>query len=731
MKKTKKILLAVMCFALVIGVIGAISIFAAEETVEPGSKGEIDVWLIGGQSNAVGYAKDTPDDMQADSRYTEGFDNVLYYGYHEGNTMNEFVPVTSLVVPKSTPTSGAELGIASALANSGRMNAVIKCATGSTKLYPEAYRTGAKDARKTWTSPSYIEEKGITDDDYIGNLYTDFIETVTRGINLLIEDGYTPVIKGMLWAQGEGETNDVTVNGTLKVTAETMSTAYGELLTYLVNDVRRDVANIMGDASLNGENPMPFGMVKITKNPTSSSYQESIPYVANVNAAQESLVANAKNAFVIDPTEAFGFGQHDGWHFNSNTQKYIGEQFVAGATSGKYLVTSDGRVMMNSAMFSEGDSVTVTFTPEANTAIYSVTKIVGEETELITLGDGSSYTFTMPASEVRFNVVVDADVTEYGIVPAHCRDTAFYPWIIFDKDKNFVGSAANFMTAASGLAIEAGDGAVIVLRGSVNFDDASEKKPDDTLLSRINGSVTVDLLGNTVTMGNGGGTDAFIRLEPTNAGYSTTVTLKNGKIIGGQDPITRFSALSDNAPAEYYDKETATYNNAATDKIHKLTAVIEDLDIVYNDGVRATYAMSISGVSPSKTFSSDNNIYINNCSVDFGNSYALNKSNNETEGYYVACSKYFPTNVVVTGGSIKADSAALNMLKFTNMSGGAAVFNTDSNQKYTQLILSNVEKNIPTENVNIFDGEATVAAKYLFSAYDGENNVYELSTETT
>ena len=56
----------------------------------------IDVYLIGGQSNAVGYGYD---DLAAngytDARYSDGFENVLFYGNYETEKTcpADFVPV--------------------------------------------------------------------------------------------------------------------------------------------------------------------------------------------------------------------------------------------------------------------------------------------------------------------------------------------------------------------------------------------------------------------------------------------------------------------------------------------------------------------------------------------------------------------------------------------------------------------------------------------------------------
>ena len=159
----------------------------------------INVYLIGGQSNAVGYGMDTYNSISnSDPRFVNGFDNVLYYGEQErwdnANFIDDFVPV-KVGLGVANNRSGAEIGIASAIADEGEMNAIIKCAWGATHLYPDS-TYDISFAQGTWTSPSYIENKNVdvSANHMIGRMYSWFEETVTKGIQLLVEDGYIPVI---------------------------------------------------------------------------------------------------------------------------------------------------------------------------------------------------------------------------------------------------------------------------------------------------------------------------------------------------------------------------------------------------------------------------------------------------------------------------------------------------------------------------------------------------------
>ena len=290
-------------------------------TTDPGENGGegvtsndkiINVYLIAGQSNAVGYGMDTNKKIQnSDSRYVNGFENVLYYGDQErwsGGALNEeFQPVT-LGMGVSADRSGAEIGIAAAIADNGEMNAIIKCAQGATHLYPDdVYEVSLNYG--TWTPPSYIAKHNVdkSNNPLIGYMYTRFVNTVTSGLELLIADGYTPVIKGVWWMQGEAE----------MFTAE-MSSAYAELYATLISDTRDMLSEVSGyDCS---DVPFVCGLPKWnTKNSAAPAFQNA------VRNAMTSVANQTENAGYVD---CMPLTQHDDWHFDAAGQKYLGEEFV-------------------------------------------------------------------------------------------------------------------------------------------------------------------------------------------------------------------------------------------------------------------------------------------------------------------------------------------------------------------------------------------------------------------
>ena len=338
-----KVLMAFLCVFVILFSLVLVCA-SAEEQLNTDEK-IINVYLIAGQSNAVGYGNGAPN--SDDPRFTEGFDNVIYYGLQEKNEVTEFVPV-KVGLGKDSSSVGAEIGIASAVADNGQMNAIIKCAWGNTHLYPDLASNRSKTTG-TYTPPGYVEMANSDPDvadvdtsvtiesgDYageaiVGNMYRQFIKYVTEGITMLREDGYTPVIKGIWWMQGEAEI----YNGT-------MSNGWGAVLNYLIPDMRRDVGNIVGtDCS-----DIPFVMGLVARNggidySTGETYSQP-KYIEIVRDAMKTAAETFTNVYTI---ECRGLAQLDEWHFTSDAQKWLGEQFVEAVSMAEgFEITEYGKI---------------------------------------------------------------------------------------------------------------------------------------------------------------------------------------------------------------------------------------------------------------------------------------------------------------------------------------------------------------------------------------------------
>ncbi len=387
MKKIACFLTAAMLAAAAAGSAGALPARAAETP--------IDVWLIGGQSNAVGFAQGSVSSQ--DERFTTGFGNVLFWGDYESDDATkvpaDFVPVREglgKAYSNGTTRSGAELGIASALADSGTMNAVIKSAWGATFLYPDTANS-VSVRWGTWTPPSYLEahpEAAVSGD--IGQLYENFLGVVAEGLEKLRAKGYAPVIRGMWWMQGEAESNNAA-----------MANAYYELLTDLISDLRSDLTRITGqDLSA-----MPFVIGKIYRNPAYSAMSQ----IQTVRAAQQQAAETLANVATVDCT---GLEQHDGWHFVPDAQLWLGEQFVRSVSEmdGKFWVScaSEHVSFAGGGVKEAGDPVTVTVSAVRGYRIEEVRMQTGTGEAVTVSMINGRYSFSMPAANVAFTVVTSA-----------------------------------------------------------------------------------------------------------------------------------------------------------------------------------------------------------------------------------------------------------------------------------------------------------------------------------
>ena len=326
----KRILPLLLALALTVGAIVGITVMtSAEETTAKNlptaeQSGEvIDVWLVAGQSNAIGSAK--VDNYPTDEAYadyktmlTNGSDNV----WHIRNTYTEFVPAG--FKQGSGTQCGPELGIATALMNSTNKAAIVKVAYGNTALWENTTSTEAINYG-TWTPPSYIEKHNInTAGNKTGDLYLTFIAKVALAVEELEAMGYTVNLKGVWWMQGEADT----------LTSTTTIARYEELLTTLISDMRSDLTKVSGyDCS-----ELPFVYGRILSNHIGVG--KDVPTgLDEVQTAQDNVANNKslKNVFMVNTTTDLVdpvTGEHrlpvqqDSWHYDSLSQQMIGEKFV-------------------------------------------------------------------------------------------------------------------------------------------------------------------------------------------------------------------------------------------------------------------------------------------------------------------------------------------------------------------------------------------------------------------
>lgn len=172
----------------------------------------IDVFLIGGQSNAVGIGvvENIPALFKVDTTV------LIYYSKYlnQGKGAEYWRPLSPASVMEKW--FGVELSMGTALRKHfpERQIALVKHALSGSNLYEQ------------WNPGNRIGEKR-------GEEYTKWLNTVKTSLHLLQEKGYEPVIRAMVWQQGEADARDIA--------GLDHSRRYGDNLRNFILQVREDL----------------------------------------------------------------------------------------------------------------------------------------------------------------------------------------------------------------------------------------------------------------------------------------------------------------------------------------------------------------------------------------------------------------------------------------------------------------------------------------------------------
>ncbi len=297
--------------AVLIAAVCSIAPAAAVRSARAETSRAIDVYLIAGQSNAVGHA-----DIPADSTV---FPSVLYAGQVQcgidaaagtNDYLETFTPVRGGL--GGTPDEmGPEYGMAEALApyyRDGRTAIFIKSAAGGVSLrnldsdnsgrygnyYPPSLRGAAAANRAT------------------GVQYDRLLNVFRTVFDKLIAQGYAPRLRGLAWMHGE--------------TDRRAPDEYAGILPVFLADLRADLGRI-AQADLSA---MPVVLGEISD--TSTSYDDKLVN-ERFNAMLHDTAATVNETAVIDSgrfwvTDSNGdiLGT-DKWHWNGRAMRAVGRLF--------------------------------------------------------------------------------------------------------------------------------------------------------------------------------------------------------------------------------------------------------------------------------------------------------------------------------------------------------------------------------------------------------------------
>lgn len=175
---------------------------------------DIDVFIIGGQSNATGqgYIRNIPESFQIDTAV------LLYYSrfLNKGEGGEVWQPLCQASETKDKFGVELSLGTKLQLLFPERRIALIKHGLSGSSLY-EQWNPGNRSG------------------EVQGAEYSKFVHTVNSAIAKLKESGYTPVVKAMVWQQGEGDGHE---NAGLD-----QSRKYGVNLKNFIEQMRKELNN--------------------------------------------------------------------------------------------------------------------------------------------------------------------------------------------------------------------------------------------------------------------------------------------------------------------------------------------------------------------------------------------------------------------------------------------------------------------------------------------------------
>ena len=281
----------------------------AQTTLFSGEDKVIDIYLIAGQSNAVGYSKieNTKEAYAFAPELKRGFKNVLFAGVvrwggdsgaYESKDYDWRPTVLGLGKGADSEYIGPEAGIAKGLSEyyneeSGKVAGIIKHGHGGTSLLDNV--TGV-NSHGNWASPTYAEKvlgmnKAAYESSAVGGLYRSFLEVVEAKLCLLVIEGYTNFnIKGIYWMQGETD----------REKPDEYKVAFG----YFASDLRRDLAKLATE--LTGEDrgasnmPIFVGTISQTFNLNTGTMESvNVKFIE----MQKALPDTVENCYIIDNSQ--------------------------------------------------------------------------------------------------------------------------------------------------------------------------------------------------------------------------------------------------------------------------------------------------------------------------------------------------------------------------------------------------------------------------------------------
>lgn len=345
----------------------------------------IDVYLIGGQSNAAGYSPKGSLSGTFENVYYAGqinktrVDNV-YGDNQKGNTAQDNLGAPINVTAglgRSAWHIGPEYGMAkvlNGLYSADNTALIFKSAAGGTALRNLSVDDSAFYGN--WYPRSLWNSEVDSDKSAMGVQYNNFVENFRAVYAQLTQNGYSVRVKGMAWMQGEADLGQ--------------SQSYKALLPTLIGDLRNDLQKITGDDAVRN---MPFVIGEIAT--TFGRYNNpSVPYMI---AAQREVACAVDCVYTVKTDDLIivdrdgNTAADDVWHFGTADAVTLGERFgtALAVAAGKDTTTSLGSFSSGELPQCEHGTLSYTVSPDQSTVTLTATPDSGYKLSRFSV-DGTS-----------------------------------------------------------------------------------------------------------------------------------------------------------------------------------------------------------------------------------------------------------------------------------------------------------------------------------------------------
>ncbi|HCY52099.1 MAG TPA: hypothetical protein DHU65_05300 [Clostridiales bacterium] len=273
---------------------------------------QLDIYIVSGQSNAVGFSR------WGDSK--KEYKDVYYFGYGEGTEPLDYAFMINVQSGLGVNGNcfGPEMGMAAYLSEQYKNDettdvAIVKFGWGGRTLwdYFLSYTSVNENLGSKTNCRDFCDED---DAMYCAPGYWYLIKTVRKAVQKATGMGYTKVnFVSVCWMQGE---NDALLPQSQKV--------YDRLLKNFMKDLRFD---------LNAENlPFIIGQIKIPQYDSQGNIsQDNVDGQAAIIAQQKKVVTEDDYATLVDTSDLTMEEPNNIWHYDKESMLTLGTRFAAEA----------------------------------------------------------------------------------------------------------------------------------------------------------------------------------------------------------------------------------------------------------------------------------------------------------------------------------------------------------------------------------------------------------------